>query len=41
MAQNPTPPYVYYFPYLHIHSPYLLVLLTLACYDSKWHYGII
>jgi hypothetical protein len=34
MAQIPTPSHVPYFPYLHIHSPYSLVLLTLAHRNS-------
>jgi hypothetical protein len=34
MAQNLSPPYVYYFPYLYVYSPYSLALLTLAYYDS-------
>jgi hypothetical protein len=34
MARISTPPYVPYFPYVHIHSPYSLVLLTLARHSS-------
>jgi hypothetical protein len=38
MARISTPPYIPYFPHLHIHSPYSLVLLTLAHHGSWWHY---